>query len=255
MRLGSHVLLGLLVFLVFLLIALAVRKAIRAAIARMSTQGQVDHIVAQLAYVAVLAIGAVAALSAGFGVNVTALVASLGLAGFAIGFAVKDVLSNSLAGVLILVQRPFTIGDEVALAGAEGRVAAVRVRDTLIKTGEGTLVYVPNSIIFNSIVTNKSAYGVRLVTCRFKCAGAADTGNIINICSSLLNDRAEILKSPPPQVLLNELSGDGLGFQVKFWIEPQKSSADVVRSTVLLLINDALLKKGLRLLNADEVAD
>lgn len=254
-RLGSNVLQGLLVFLVFLLIALAFRKIIKEAVARMSTQGHVDHIVAQLVYVAILAIGAVAALSAGFNIDVTALFASLGLAGFAIGFAIKDVLGNFLAGVLILVQRPFTIGDDIALAGAEGRVESVRVRDTLIKTKEGTLVYVPNNIIFNSIVTNKTALGVRLITCGFKCAGAIDTGDVINICMDILKGQTEVLQSPPPQAFLDELSTDGSGFQVKFWIGAKNSSADAIRSTVLQQIEAALTKKGIRPADVDEVAD
>lgn len=254
-RLGLNFLHGLFVFLFFLLIALALRKIIKAAVARMSTQGHVDHIVAQLVYVAILAIGAVAALSAGFNIDVTALVASLGLAGFAVGFAIKDVLGNFLAGVLILVQRPFTIGDDIALAGAEGRVESVRVRDTLIKTKEGTLVYVPNNIIFNSIVTNKTAFGVRLITSRFKCAGGIDAGDVLNICYDILKGEAEVLQTPPPRAFLDELSADGSGFQLKFWITAKNSSADATRSIVLQQIDAALTKKGILLANVDEVAD
>lgn len=254
LQLGSHLLSGLLVFLVFVLIARTVRRLIEAAVARLSTEGHVDHIVAQLAYVAILVIGVVAALRA-FGLNVTALVASLGLAGFAVGFAVKDILSNALAGVLILVQRPFTVGDEIALSGAEGRVVNVRVQVTLIKTAEGTLIYVPNSIIYNNIVNNKSSYGIRLITVRFKCAPDADPGGVIDICTSAFNDLTEILKSPRPQALLTELSEHGPDFQVKFWVDRRKSNCDAVRSTFLKSINAALLERDFRLVSETDVAD
>ncbi len=243
--LGLDLLQGIIVFLAFLAVALVARKAIRAAIGRLSTQGHVDHIVAQLAYAVTVAVGAIVALSATGRVNVAALVTSLGLAGFAVGFAVKDVLGNFLAGVLILVQRPFTIGDEIALTGAEGRVESIRVRDTLIRTGEGSLLYVPNGIVFNSIVANKSASDVRLVTCRFSCDYQADIGEVRDISSSRLAGNKSILKSPAPQVLLTDPTDNGLAFLIKFWIDPSESSAEAQKSAVLEGIIGELRQRGI----------
>lgn len=253
--LSLDVLRGTIVFLAFFLVALVIRKAIRAAIGRMSTQGHVDHIIAQLAYAATLTIGAVVALSATGRVNVATLVASLGLAGFAVGFAVKDVLSNFLAGVLILVQRPFTVGDEIALSGVEGRVESIRVRDTLIKTAEGSLLYIPNNIVFNSIVANKTAFSVRLVAGRFKCDYQADIGKLLETCSRLMSEIPGVLKAPAPQVFLAALAEDGLEFQLKFWIDPRESSTDSARSSVLRAINEELRSRNIRFLNTSEAFD
>ena len=86
------------------------------------------------------------------GVDVKALVAGLGLTGFALGFALRDIISNTLAGVLILLFRPFHRGDHVSVAGAEGVVADVDLRYTTLVVDESTRVLVPNSTLFTNAI-------------------------------------------------------------------------------------------------------
>ena len=85
------------------------------------------------------------------GVNVSALVAGLGLTGFALGFALRDALSNMLSGVLILVYRPFKNGDWISVAGCEGKVAEINLRYTVIKKENDTYL-IPNSTLFSNTV-------------------------------------------------------------------------------------------------------
>ncbi len=92
------------------------------------------------------------------GVNVSALVAGLGLTGFALGFAFRDVLSNLLAGILILLFRPFAIDDQISVAGLEGRVASIDLRYTILKQ-EGKLALIPNSNLFTNPVVVTSPGG------------------------------------------------------------------------------------------------
>jgi small-conductance mechanosensitive channel len=86
------------------------------------------------------------------GLDVTALVAGLGLTGFALGFALRDIISNTLAGVLILLFRPFHRGDHVSVAGAEGVVSEVDLRYTTLVVDEETRVLVPNSTLFTNAI-------------------------------------------------------------------------------------------------------
>jgi small-conductance mechanosensitive channel len=98
--------------------------------------------------IAVITLGAATALGT-IGVNVSALVAGLGLTGFALGFAFRDVLSNLLAGVLLLLFRPFGIDDEISVTGLEGRVVNIDLRYTVLRQSDKR-VLIPNSNLFTN---------------------------------------------------------------------------------------------------------
>jgi small-conductance mechanosensitive channel len=98
-----------------------------------------------------VAFGAVTALGT-LGLDVSALVAGLGLTGFALGFALRDIISNTLAGVLILLYKPFRRGDRISVAGAEGVVSDIDLRYTTLVVAEGTRVLVPNATLFTNSI-------------------------------------------------------------------------------------------------------
>ena len=106
--------------------------------------------------VAALIVGAITALSE-MGIDVGALVAGLGLTGFAFGFAFKDIISNVLAGVLIIIYKPFEVGDQIKIKAYAGNVVSIDLRYTVLNT-DGDMVYVPNSLLFTDaiIVQNTS---------------------------------------------------------------------------------------------------
>ncbi|MGA7799892.1 MAG: mechanosensitive ion channel domain-containing protein [Gammaproteobacteria bacterium] len=130
--------------------AIARRALIRAARAA-GERAAVLALIGESLNVALLAIGAVSALGA-LGVNVTALMAGLGLTGFALGFALRDILSNLLSGVLILLYQPFRVDDHIIVSGLEGRVLAVDLRYTTLEASSGRIL-IPNANLFTQTVT------------------------------------------------------------------------------------------------------
>jgi small-conductance mechanosensitive channel len=111
---------------------------------------------AQASRVIFILFGVVTALGT-IGINVSAMVAGLGLTGFALGFAFKDIISNILSGVLVLLYRPFIVGDKIKVAGFEGEVISVDLRYTKLHSEEGT-VLIPNSKCFTDPVVVYSKY-------------------------------------------------------------------------------------------------
>ena len=101
--------------------------------------------------VVIVIIGIITALGT-LGVNVSALVAGLGISGFAIGFAMKDAVSNLLAGIMILLYKPFQIKDNITIAGYTGVIMSIDLRYTIIKSDEET-VFIPNSKLFTDPIT------------------------------------------------------------------------------------------------------
>jgi small-conductance mechanosensitive channel len=139
------------VFFGFWLLALIARKMIIRAGRLNAVDGDLAVFIGRAAKTALLIIGAICGLGT-IGVNVTALIAALGLTGFALGFALKDVVSNVVAGVLILIYRPVQTGEHVKVKSFEGLILSTDLRYTVLQTGE-QMIYVPNSIMFTDAIT------------------------------------------------------------------------------------------------------
>ncbi len=142
---------GMVIFLLFWGLAVGVRALLRRFARHRDEEKQnVLRLIQQLVYVGLILIGLVTALGT-VGVDVSALVTSLGLAGFALGFALKDALSNIISGVLLLLYRPFGVGDTIVISGYEGRVSSIDLRYTTLQV-EQRIVYIPNSKLFTESV-------------------------------------------------------------------------------------------------------
>ncbi|MBI3797375.1 MAG: mechanosensitive ion channel [Deltaproteobacteria bacterium] len=118
------------------------------------------NLLRQVSYYTVWAVGVFVALEV-LGLDVHALIAGLGLGGVALGFALKDILSNLVSGLLILVEHTFEIGDQIVVGETEGTVEQIEVRATHLRTYDGRLVLVPNGEVFTSRVTNNTASPLR----------------------------------------------------------------------------------------------
>lgn len=142
---------ALFVFLSFWLASFVLRKAMRRIDNRIRFNQEIFILIGRTASAALIVFGAVTALGTA-GVNVSALVAGLGLTGFALGFALKDALSNLLAGVLILVYRPFQRNDYISVAGFEGTVLQTDFRYTILQ-GKDRKILIPNSTLFTNAIS------------------------------------------------------------------------------------------------------
>lgn len=232
---------AILVFFIFYLVARLTRKVVKSAMSRLSTEGHVDLIVGQVSYVAILIIGAVAALSSSRLANVAALVTSLGLAGFAFGFALRDVLGNFLAGILILAQRPFTIGDNIELAGHSGQVIDIRVRDTVIKSNTGELVFIPNSTVFSSVIINQSKTSEKLVACEVILPLEVNFAELFNRISEELAKMKGVL-SQREVLTLEQMDVDKYKLIIKYWVnknkvDPQVSQLELISRLNKIIVN------------------
>jgi len=140
----------LFIIILFFVLAKFVKRIIIKLSAKLELDPHLTTFFAQVSRIIFVIFGLVTALGT-IGINVSALVAGLGLTGFALGFALKDTISNILSGVLILLYRPFLVGDTIKVAGFEGKVTSVDLRYTKLDSEEGT-VLIPNSKCFTDPV-------------------------------------------------------------------------------------------------------
>ncbi|MDP3723991.1 MAG: mechanosensitive ion channel [Candidatus Omnitrophota bacterium] len=126
---------------------------------RRGEQHQILMLLRRIVGIAIVLLGCVTALGT-VGVNVSALVAGLGLTGFALGFALQDAISNLLSGILLMLYRPFRLGDHVAVAGMEGVVADVNLRYTTLERQQKQFL-IPNALLFTNTVIRLMDHGGR----------------------------------------------------------------------------------------------
>ena len=137
---------ALLLFVLFYIAALLVKRLILHSSDRIRLDRHVAVLLARSSRIGLIVVGLITALGT-LGVDVSAMVAGLGLTGFALGFALKDTISNLLSGVLILLYRPFKAGDHIRVAGHEGRVTLIDLRYTELES-TGQRILIPNSRLF-----------------------------------------------------------------------------------------------------------
>lgn len=140
-----------LIFIAFFVLAIIIKKIIANAAERLKFEKNLTSLLARTSSITLIIFGFVTALGT-LGVNVSALVAGLGLTGFALGFALKDTISNLLSGVLILLYRPFMTGDHIKISGYEGTVISIDLRYTKLDSN-GDKVLIPNSKLFTDPIT------------------------------------------------------------------------------------------------------
>ncbi len=144
------------IFLAFWIASKVLRRFVRASLGKLGAERQeVVGLLANATHISVLIFGAISALGTA-GVDVSALVAGLGLAGFAIGFALRDAVSNTLAGVLVLMYQPFRVGDDITTSGVGGRVISIDLRYTTIE-GKAERYLVPNGTLLKGPVTVRNS--------------------------------------------------------------------------------------------------
>ncbi len=139
------------IFIVFFIFAKIAKRFITSAAERLKFDGNLTLLLSRTSSITIIFFGFVTVLGT-LGINVSALVAGLGLTGFALGFALKDTISNLLSGVLILLYRPFELGNRIKVSGYEGIVTSIDLRYTVLDT-EGNKVLIPNSKLFTDPIT------------------------------------------------------------------------------------------------------
>jgi len=152
------------------------------------------------------------------GVQSSSLVAVLGAAGLAVGLALSGTLQNFAGGVMILIFKPFKVGDYIDAQGHAGTVSEVQIFNTILKTPDNKTIIVPNGGLANGSMVNYSAEPTRRVDWTFGIAYGDDADKAQAVIRKLMNDDARILQDPAPFVELGALADSSVNFTVRAWV-------------------------------------
>jgi len=165
------------------------------------------------------------------GIDTTSFIALLGAAGLAVGLALKDSLQNFAAGVMLILFRPFKLGDFIDAGGVTGAVEKITVFSTIMKTGDNREMIVPNGHIYSGAITNYSAKETRRIDMVFGIGYDDDMLKAKIIMEDILQAHELVLDIPAPAVAVAELADSSVNFNVRPWVK----SADywAVRSEII----------------------
>jgi small conductance mechanosensitive channel len=213
---GIRVIAALAILVIGRWIAAGIRRFIQA----LMTRSKVDHtlvaFVGNLTYFAVLAFVVLAALNQ-LGIQTASFIAVIGAAGLAVGLALQGSLANFAAGVLLILFRPFKVGDVIEGAGVTGVVEEISIFTTQLKTADNKTVIVPNAKISGDNIVNWTAKGTRRVDMMFGIGYGDDIDRARAIISGVLDEDSRVLKDPPYLVAVSELGDSSVNLAVRPW--------------------------------------
>jgi small conductance mechanosensitive channel len=193
------------------------RKGARRVLEKAKTDPAIVGFIGALIYVLILTFAVLAAL-AKFGIQTASFVAVLGAAGFAVGFALQGSLANFAAGILILVLRPFRVGEYIEGGGVAGTVKEIDLFITILATPDNVKIMVPNSKLFGDTIKNYSAFDTRRIDLVISIGYTSDIQKAYDTINSLIREDNRILSDPPAQVAVSELADSSVNFVVRPWV-------------------------------------
>jgi len=223
--LGTYIIpwaVNLVLALVIFIIGRWIARAVTNAVGRLMKKGGMDEslvdFLGNLIFAALLIVVIIAALDQ-LGVDTTSVMAIFATAGLAIGLALKDSLGNLAAGVMLVLFKPFKLGDFIEAGGVTGVVESIRIFSTLLKTGDNREITVPNGQIYGGTIVNFSARDTRRIDLIFGIGYDDDIRQAKQLIEEVMAADERILKDPAAVVMVAELADSSVNLAVRPWVE------------------------------------
>ena len=233
---GWKIIMAIVIFIIGRMIARWMRGFTEKMLKKQEVDEAIQHFVSALVYYILFTFVIVAALGQ-LGIQTASFVAIIGAAGLAVGLALQGSLANFAAGVLILLFKPFRVGDFIEAAGTSGVVKKILIFTTELHTGDNKKVIIPNGAVTSGTITNYSANDTRRVDLVMGIGYDDDIDHAKRVLEDVVNADSRILKDPAPTIAVVELADSSVNFVVRPWV----NSADYW--AVYFGLNEAVKKR------------
>ncbi|WP_019503725.1 mechanosensitive ion channel family protein [Pleurocapsa sp. PCC 7319] len=193
------------------------------------------------AYITTWIVGVVLACVVAFpGLRLGDIIATLGLGSVAVGFAFQDIFKNFLSGILILIQQPFQIDDQIVVGDYEGTVDKIDIRATKLRTYDGERILIPNSEVFTSAVRVRTAFDQRRTDLAVGVDYNASLPEAKHILQKTIEGVEGVLENKAPEIDLVGFGDSSIDFIVRYWTHPRQPQVRQVQSRAIMAIKEAL---------------
>jgi small-conductance mechanosensitive channel len=222
---------GILLLLLSFVVASLVRGALRKELKRPHIDPQVALLISRIAYLAVVLLGVIAFFTRWFG-SPALVFGGFGFLALAVSLAFQDILKNFIAGLFMLLERPFRLGDEITVDNHTGIVENIEMRATTLRTSDGEQVIAPNSLVYTGTIINRTRYPTRMFTLTAKVPESVAVDGLVERLREELKNRPEISKDPPPHVGLQPNVDGGLTMDVRYWLDYRKNDPVATQAAI-----------------------
>src|SRR3989441_3370668 len=219
------------ILVAFYLLARFVRMLAGKELKRVNADPQVALLVNRMVFLAALVIGVVAAFSELFG-SPALVFGGFGFLALAFSLAFQDILKNFIAGLFMLLERPFRLGDEITVDNHTGIVENIEMRATTLRTSEGEQVITPNSLVYTGTIINRTRYPTRLFTLTARVPSGVALDGLAEKLKEQIQSRPEIAKDPPPHIVLQPTIDGGLTLEVRYWLDYRSNDPLAVQAAI-----------------------
>lgn len=239
---GISLLAALAIFIIGKWVANMVRNSLRKVLIKRKVDLTLVTFLVNIVYAILIVFVTLAAIGK-LGVQTTSLVAIIGAAGLAVGLALQGSLANFASGVMLIIFRPFHIGDAVSAAGQTGKIHDIGIFSSIVLTSDNKKVIIPNSAITGGAITNFSAMPTRRIELVVSVPGNTDLNKGREILRRLLDADSRILKDPAATISISDANAG----EIKYGIYPHVNNADMgaVQSDLLENIKRAFTEAGI----------
>ncbi len=179
------------------------------------------------------------------GFDLTRLTILVGAFGVGLGFGLQNIINNFVSGLILLFERPIKVGDVIQLGGNEGVVKHIGIRASIVEAPNGSEFIVPNGSLISETVTNWTfSDRLRRIDLAVAVTGSPDARRVMELLTSMAAGQPQVLKDPPPQVLLGSFGGDSLSFELRVWTN-QTEDWSRIRSELTLAVRATLAEHNI----------
>ena len=229
---------ALLIFIVSLYLARILSNTLRRVLNKRRAPAGVTHILAQLTLWSIIVVGTITALQRFF--NVTAFLTGLGILGFTVGFALQDIMKNFAAGIILLLQQPFHVGESIGVKGFDGTIMEIDLRSTEMRATDGRVIILPNADILANPIINYSRANSRRVDLVLNLPHSSDADAVRRAMLDAIQNVSGFMKIPEPVIVFNNLTDTALELNASFWVDVTKNDPAYAKDLVLLKVKPAL---------------
>jgi small conductance mechanosensitive channel len=239
---SGRIVAALAIFLIGRLVSTLLTSWFGRAVQRIGMDKTLAGFFGSLIYIVLVVLVVLTAVAA-LGVPTTNFLAILGAAGLAVGLALKDSLANFSSGVMLVFFRPFKVGDTIQAAGVNGVVDSIGIFSIVLKTPDNTVITVSNSLVYASTITNFTAEATRRVEVVVAISYEDSIAEAKKLVRELVQADKRFLQTPAPEVVVNDLTPNGVNLAVRAWVATSDQAA--ARNDLLERIKDSFEEQGL----------